>query len=123
MTNGRIQVGAEFGGAATVTVPVFSAPVAMSGTAPTWPVMATPAPALAVELELGELLPLLLVQAFVDTLDLDLRRELDRGRSEFLHRLDALGIGFGQVWFSFTGHGPRIKTFNNHPEWCVSPKP
>jgi len=31
------------------------------------------------------------------TLDLDLRRELDRGRSEFLHRLDALGIGFGQV--------------------------
>ena len=31
------------------------------------------------------------------TLDLDLRRPLDRGRSEFLHQLDALGIGFGQV--------------------------
>ena len=31
------------------------------------------------------------------TLDLDLRRELDRGRSEFLHQLAALGIGFGKV--------------------------
>jgi hypothetical protein len=31
-------------------------------------------------------------------------------------------IGVGQVWFSFTGHGPRIKAFNNHPEWCVNPK-
>ena len=31
------------------------------------------------------------------TLDLDLRRELDRRRSEFLHQLDALGVGFGKV--------------------------
>jgi Family of unknown function (DUF5682) len=30
------------------------------------------------------------------TIDLDLRREIDRGRSEFLHRLTALGIGWGE---------------------------
>jgi len=30
------------------------------------------------------------------TLDLDLRREIDRGRSEFLHRLTTLGIGWGE---------------------------
>jgi hypothetical protein len=30
-------------------------------------------------------------------LDLDLRRDLDRRRSEFLHQLDALGIGFGTL--------------------------
>ena len=52
MTIGRIQVGAEFGGAATVTVPVCSAPVAMSGTAPTWPVIATPGAVLAEAVEL-----------------------------------------------------------------------
>jgi|HubBroStandDraft_6_1064221.scaffolds.fasta_scaffold246147_2 hypothetical protein len=31
-------------------------------------------------------------------------------------------IGLGQVWFDLTAHGPRILTFNNHSEWCVSPK-
>lgn len=31
------------------------------------------------------------------TLELDLRRENDRGRSEFLHRLGVLGIGWGTV--------------------------
>jgi hypothetical protein len=30
-------------------------------------------------------------------LDLDLRRDLDRRRSQFLHQLDALGIGFGTL--------------------------
>ena len=30
-------------------------------------------------------------------IDLDLRRDLDRRRSEFLHQLDALGIGFGTL--------------------------
>jgi hypothetical protein len=57
------------------------------------------------------------------TLDLDLRREIDRGRSEFLHRLTALGIGWGQATESSvrsTGTFRETWTLRWRPELSVA---
>jgi hypothetical protein len=67
-----IQVGAAFGGPATVIVPAVSGPVAWSGTEPTWPTIATPGLVLAVLLPLllglaADPVLLLLVQAEIPT--------------------------------------------------------
>ena len=53
----------------------------------------------------------------VKVLDLDLRRDLDRERSRFFHRLRLLELGWGEP----VQGGPRAGTF--HEEWPPSTRP